>query len=446
MNFPDYKRFLEWYMADGAFRTHFKSAPGEALRSVSLEPDAGLDFLRALGDGCDRYDFQEVAARFPDELAGIRRFIEKQAANEFPELCRQPCLENEPFEAWRMRQTEANRARLQPRYFDQVFHISVAFELSAGCSGGCPFCCFDAPPLRENFRYTPENRRLWRNILRVFRQFLGRRAGAAALYWATDPFDNPDLEKFYEDFYEINRIWPPITTRWPLRDPERTRKFAAAGKAHGQPGCRFSIVKLDDLAAFFREFSAEESLFWNFVLNNPESLNRYSACGRARKDVPPEKCQEDTSSCCLSGFLVNCCRKTVKLLSPAPPCNAEPYGFHLWYESGFQDADGLRAVLEHLQEKFFIAGPEKLPFLRLSPNWICETKGNLAEFHSRFLKRTLRVTEEEIRLLAQLRCGVDRAEYQARYSGELAALSPAEGLVKTLWKLGMLEETADDEK
>ena len=29
---------------------------------------------------------------------------------------------------------------------------------------------------------------------------LGDRAGAAALYWATDPFDNPDLEKFYRDF------------------------------------------------------------------------------------------------------------------------------------------------------------------------------------------------------------------------------------------------------
>ena len=46
---------------------------------------------------------------------------------------------------------------------------------------------------------------------------------------------------------------------------------------------------------------------WSLVLNNPESLNCYSISGRAREmcSETPEKYQEGTTSCCLSGFLVN---------------------------------------------------------------------------------------------------------------------------------------------
>ena len=220
MNFADYKRFLEWYMGDDEFRERFDRAPAAALREAALSPETSVEFLQAIAAGCRSYNFRPVVERFPTELAELRGFAAAlEEANPFTVRCRNACGGNARFEEWRERRRRANRAVLQPLYFDRSFNIAVAYELGVGCSGQCGFCCFDAPPLQENFRYTPENRELWRGVLALFCELLGDRAGAAALYWATDPFDNPDLEKFYRDFYELNQVWPPITTHWPLRDP-----------------------------------------------------------------------------------------------------------------------------------------------------------------------------------------------------------------------------------
>ena len=38
MNFPDYKRFLESYMGDDAFRGRFDGAPEAALSEAGLKP------------------------------------------------------------------------------------------------------------------------------------------------------------------------------------------------------------------------------------------------------------------------------------------------------------------------------------------------------------------------------------------------------------------------
>ena len=446
MNFPDYKRFLESYMGDDAFREHFDRSPAAALREAGLNPESTPEFLLAVGEGCRSRNFRPVVDRFPDELAELRRFAaEQENGNPFTVRCRNACSDNPRFEAWRERRRQGNRAVLQPMYFDRAFNIALACELGVGCSGQCGFCCFDAPPLRENFWYTPENRTLWRDVLRVFRNLLGSRAGAAALYWATDPFDNPDLEKFYQDFYECNHVWPPITTRWPLRDPARTRRFAAEGRRHGQPCCRFSLTERGELRRFFREFSAEETMDWSLVLNNPESLNCYSITGRARElqSGNPEKCQEATTSSCLSGFLVNLCRREVRLLSPCAPDEANPYGFHLWTEATFRDAAELEQLLGKIQERFFPEGPEALPFLRLSSCWTLSVSGGHAELVSRYLVRRFDVSDPEAALLEKLKTGISREEFNREFGGMLAPFGCVGGLLETLWKSGMLSEEED---
>lgn len=447
MNFADYKRFLEWYMGDDEFRERFDRAPAAALREAALSPETSVEFLQAIAAGCRSYNFRPVMERFSAELAELRGFAAAlEEANPFTVRCRNACGGNARFEEWRERRRRANRAVLQPLYFDRSFNIAVAYELGVGCSGQCGFCCFDAPPLQENFRYTPENRELWRGVLALFCELLGDRAGAAALYWATDPFDNPDLEKFYRDFYELNQVWPPITTRWPLRDPERTRRFAGEGREHGQPGCRFSMTERGELRRFFRAFSAEEAMDWSLVLNNPESLNRYSASGRARQAEPemPGRCQEDTTSCCLSGFLVNLCRRSIRLVSPCVPDEANPYGFHLWSEASFRDAAELERVLGGMQERFFPEGPEALPFLRLPPVWNLEIAGGRAEFTSRYLVRRFAVSPQEAALLERLKTGISRREFDREFGGELAFLGKTHGLLETLWKSGMLSEEEEN--
>lgn len=444
MNFPDYKRFLEFYMGDGSFRERFDRAPAAALQDADLHPEMPLEFLQAVAAGCRSRDFRQVTEHFPEVLAVLRHFAEEQEeCNPFTVRCRKECSSpNARFEAWRERKRQGNRAVLQPLYFDRAFNIAAAFELGVGCSGQCRFCCFDAPPLRENFRYTPENRALWRDILSLFRDRFGGRAGAAALYWATDPFDNPDLELFYADFYETNQVWPPITSRWPLRDPARTRRFAEEGRKHGQPCCRFSITQRGELRRFFQEFSAAETMDWSLVLNNPESLNCYSISGRARERDPetPEKYQEGTTSCCLSGFLVNLCRRTVALVSPCEPGEADPFGYHQWDAAEFRDAGELEQVLEKMQKEFFLQGPEELARLRLSPEWNFTISGGRAEFVSRYLVRRFEVSPSEQNLLEKLKAGISRQEFEQEFGGMLSLFGNVHALLDSLWKFGMLSE------
>ena len=443
MNFADYKRFLELFMGDDEFREQFDSSPDLTLRKYGLKPELSTAFLCAVAQGCRSYDFRLVAEQFPAELARLRSFALKfEEENPFTKRCRDACGSNVCFEAWRDRRRSANRAVLQPLYFDRSFNIAVAYELGIGCTGGCEFCCFDAPVLQENFRYTVENSRLWRSVLTLFRDLLGDRAGAASLYWGTDPFDNPDLEKFYLDFYEINGVWPPITSRWPLRNPERTRNFAEEGRRHGQPGCRFSITKREELRDFCNMFSPAESLDWSLVLNNPESLNRYSASGRAR-EIHMEslrKCQADTTSCCLSGFLVNLCRRSVQLLSPCVPDEANPYGFHLWCETVFTDAEDLKKKLKAIQDRFFPDGPERLSLIKLSPDWTVSLSHGRAKCTSRYLVRSFQVSAEEGNLLIRLKKGIARDDFDREFGGECAVFGKSRALLEMLWKSGMLSE------
>jgi hypothetical protein len=51
------------------------------------------------------------------------------------------------------------------------------------------------------FRYTPENARLWRGILEAVRDVAG--PWRSICYSGTDTFDNPEYERFIEDFAAV---------------------------------------------------------------------------------------------------------------------------------------------------------------------------------------------------------------------------------------------------
>ena len=181
---------------------------------------------------------------------------------------------------------------------------------------------------------------------------------------------------------------------------------------------------------------------WSLVLNNPESLNCYSISGRARERDPetPEKYQEGTTSCCLSGFLVNLCRRTVALVSPCEPGEADPFGYHQWDAAEFRDAGELEQVLEKMQKEFFLQGPEELARLRLSPEWNFTISGGRAEFVSRYLVRRFEVSPSEQNLLEKLKAGISRQEFEQEFGGMLSLFGNVHALLDSLWKFGMLSE------
>ena len=138
MNFPDYKRFLEFYMGDGSFRERFDRAPAAALQDADLHPEMPLEFLRAVAAGCRSRDFRQVTEHFPEVLAVLRHFAEEQEeCNPFTVRCRKECSSpNARFEAWRERKRQGNRAVLQPLYFDRASRRLSSLESDVPDSAG----------------------------------------------------------------------------------------------------------------------------------------------------------------------------------------------------------------------------------------------------------------------------------------------------------------------
>ncbi|WGV26497.1 radical SAM family RiPP maturation amino acid epimerase [Halotia branconii] len=261
------------------------------------------------------------------------------------------------YKAWRERQMTRAASELNqlPQTLPEI-HFPIAFELSKGCSVGCWFCGVSAPRLGDIFIYNQENARLWREVLELMKEILGPAAGTGFCYCASDPFDNPDYEKFCDDFHAILGIFPPTTTAQPLKNPDRTRFLL---KLSLEKGCilnRFSILSLKMLDQVCNEFSSEELAFVDFVLQNKEADIPKSYSGRAREHNhrKAEKSQEILnntlagSTACVSGFLFNMVDRSVKLISP---CNADerwPLGYRVYEKGTFTNADDLKILLKRM--------------------------------------------------------------------------------------------------
>jgi hypothetical protein len=117
-----------------------------------------------------------------------------------------------------------------PREFLVNGHLPFTVELTKGCSIGCDYCAANAGPLRRIARFTEANARLFRDILRTIAEFFGERADIGFLYYATEPLDNSDYERYQQIFREeLGRLPPTTTAAW-WRKPERARRILQMGR------------------------------------------------------------------------------------------------------------------------------------------------------------------------------------------------------------------------
>jgi len=184
-------------------------------------------------------------------------------------------------------------------------------------------------------------------------EILGFAAGAGFCYWATDPLDNPDYEKFCSDFHKILGVFPQTTTAQPLKDIERTKALLKLSRKKGCLINRFSILSLKILNQVHEKFSAEELLHVNLALQNQESEGGKAHAGRSR-ERNLKKGQEDSelpdqgTIACVSGFLFNMVERSVKLISPCNASERWPLGYIVFDEGTFTDASDLKILLERM--------------------------------------------------------------------------------------------------
>ncbi|GAA6623376.1 radical SAM family RiPP maturation amino acid epimerase [Scytonema sp. NUACC26] len=349
------KRFFERWHGDSDFRNQLLANSHEAVLRYNIKVDP--EEIRPLWDKESAEKFSEE--KHPEEIPAsellehYRSFTQKTR----PELMKSvgSSSSNPRFKGWRQRQIARTTSQFKQLLHDALAHAPVCFELSKGCSVGCWFCGVSAPRLSDIFFYTQENAKLWREVLELMKEILGSAAGAGFCYWASDPLDNPDYEKFCSDFHEILGGFPQTTTAQPMKDPERVRAFLKLSKEKGCPLNRFSILSLKVLNQVHEEFSAEELALVKLVLLHEEGNIPKATAGRAR-ERQLKKGEKDNKTyspdqgtiACATGFLFNMVDRSVKLISP---CNADerwPLGYIIYDEGTFSNVNDLKLLLERM--------------------------------------------------------------------------------------------------
>jgi radical SAM family RiPP maturation amino acid epimerase len=342
------KRFLERFHADPNFQTLLRQDPARAIlrHNLAVEPEV----IRPLWDTDLQDAIRKQPASNPEFISpAVRSYTEFHHAlvKRRDRIRAQSAPGEKRWRHWRARQLARTDSELGLNMSKQIIHAPFAIELCNGCSVGCRFCGISAPRLSDIFFYTEQNRTLWKETLRALKQIAGPASENGFCYWATDPLDNPDYEKFLLDFYEVMGSFPQTTTALPLKNPSRTRTMLKM--TEGQIN-RFSILSLKMLDRVHQEFSAQELLNTELLLLNPESRVIKANAGRFRDQSLKNRSGPSTIAC-VSGFLINMVERKVKLVTPCPANDQWPLGYMVLGESRFDGGKEMSHILECMISK-----------------------------------------------------------------------------------------------
>ncbi|MCY7366710.1 MAG: radical SAM family RiPP maturation amino acid epimerase [Chamaesiphon sp.] len=347
------KSFMLRWQADPDFRAQVSTDPAQAVARYNLQVDPeeikpfwAPEFLEPL----------RASGKLPILAQRCQDFI--QASEERICTDRIDTSHNRQYQAWRSRQIERLSGQVSQFIAQGVMHAPLSFELSKGCSVGCWFCSVSAPTLNDIFLYTPENARLWQDILQLLKNVLGTAAASGFCYWATDPLDNPHYEQFLCDFHAILGVFPQTTTAQSLKDIARTKSLLKLALEKGGKLNRFSILSLKMFDRVSAAFTPEELAFVGLVLQNQEAGMVKANAGRMRDRNEHQAAKSNTAvdtslpttNACVSGFLFNLVDRNVKLISPCPASELWPHGYRVYAEGTFTTVAELTDFLDRAIE------------------------------------------------------------------------------------------------
>ena len=359
---PDYlrevaqvKRLLEWWSADDKFREAAAEDCKAAAAKIGVDVDA--EECRLLWDRDFALEQVNSKIAFPRIALRYRMWCSEKYLSRETIRIEGAAPSNPRQAAWRERQLARVLGQLGSGAHASIVHAPFAVELSEGCSVGCWFCGVSAEKRKSDFLYSDENARLWQGCLRALLDVVGPAACEGFLYWATDPLDNPDYEKFALDAARILGKFPQTTTAQAHKHIERVRKLLKLSRANGGLVDRFSILSLGIFKTIVGAFTPEELLYTELVTQNMEATSMQSNSGRARKSERIkrkaefngyEKSQWEEvpgTIACVSGYLINMVQKTVRLITPVPCDDRWPNGYWVFEEGRFTDAESFRELI-----------------------------------------------------------------------------------------------------
>lgn len=299
---------------------------------------------------------------------------------------------NEKIKLWRDRQVNRCQGAIGGNN-GAFIHALTTFELADGCSVGCDFCGLSAGRLKQVFRYTEENAKLFREVLKVCHEIIGDAAGAGMMYFATEPLDNPDYELFEEDYHKEFGFIPQITTAVADRDVERTKRLLnelrikRGGFIH-----RFTVRNLEMARNIFASFTADDLIHVELLPQYPEApgFTPYSKVGKEaeKKDSEEFDSEENEVSsdpgtiCCIDGFRINFCKKEISVFTPCHMSEENPNGIAVSCVLPFEDGDDFRKKMNYLIDEYMVLDVPKDEKLKIYDYFRLKydkTKGNILQ-------------------------------------------------------------------
>ncbi|MDO5574903.1 MAG: radical SAM family RiPP maturation amino acid epimerase [bacterium] len=349
------KRFMEYLALVPGVKEEFEQEQQAMLDRYHLD----LTLLDVAMQMPANGDIRHAKAIHPNRA--MEKYIDfmKKKLDWRDELRKRCEPKNETMQKWRQRQVIRCEGQLGIKNA-ALIHAPFTVELASGCSIGCHFCGLNAGKLKKVFIYTEENAVLWRGVLQAAKELLGDSAGYGTCYYATEPLDNPDYEKFIADYKECFHRLPQITTAAGTRDIERTRQLIHEMTEEGDTVYRLSIRSLEELNLIFDNFTREELILVELLPQYPEAPSSgFVNAGR----LAEEKGEHSGTIACLTGFVVNMCDKTIRLTTPTNACAEYPTGEVILCQENFKDADELAEKMQDIIKnhmKILIGPKEKL--------------------------------------------------------------------------------------
>jgi radical SAM family RiPP maturation amino acid epimerase len=410
------KRALEYWTMDPAFRSEFEQDPENALttRKIHRSPQEITPFVcPAEARKLHAAEANGTDSDYPLSVRRYRHFL-KEKLSARSRMRANIQVSNKDFDTWRKRQINRCIGELGYHKADGIVHSPVSFELTSGCSVGCWFCALSSKKLSDIWEYTEENASFWRDTLHIVKEVVGEGAKYGVCYWATEPFDNPDYEKFITDYTRILGRCPQTTTAASNRDISRLSRFLCLTQELGSDIDRFSILSLKMLRDIHEHFSAENLLKVELIPQNREASGQYrkAYAGRARglsQDKPqfelvqPE--QSPSTIACISGFIINMPLRTVTLITPCPSSTDWPLGHWVLDEGHFEDTAGLYRLLTGMIDTHMSSGLHIDDVISFRPDLAWESSaGETYSISSKFIRLNFSArifTQRLLELLSQ---------------------------------------------
>ena len=346
------KRFLELWALEPGFSEKFQENPKQIIAEYEIDVDIESLKILAIYKEAEKYKDSPVES-LPRAARRYRAFInEKIAARS--RLIESGCVPKHPaFKAWRGRQVNRCWAELGRRNAS-IIHAPFTFELSLGCSVGCPFCGVAAKKLEKIFRYTPENSKIWQGVLKCVREIVGLAGGTGTCYYASEPLDNPDYESFANDFFAVFGVVPQLTTATAMRNPKRVKQYLTYVTEQEKHVHRFSLLSLETFHAVHQYFTPEELLYVELLPQFTEAPScNFANTGRARElEEKVEEDKEGSTIACITGFIVNMAEQTIRLITPCGATSSNPTGEILIAKKSFNDAEDFLQVLQDMIDTY----------------------------------------------------------------------------------------------